>query len=134
MAFTTQRTILFGDCDPAGVVYTPRISYFVIEAVHDFLADALGGPAVRELFDLGILPPARALSIEFLATMTWDESIEIEVCCESVKTSAFTFAVTGRNAARETTFSASLTQVCISPETRRPVPLPDALRKALPPI
>ena len=29
--------VMFGDCDPAGIVYTPRISYFVIEAVHDFL-------------------------------------------------------------------------------------------------
>lgn len=131
MAFTTRRTILFGDCDPAGVVYTPRISDFVIEAVHEFLAEALGGPAVRELFELGILPPARALSIEFLAPMTWDEVIQIEVTCAELKTTAFTFAVAARKADGDTTFTASLTQVCVSPESRRPVPLPDALRRAL---
>jgi acyl-CoA thioesterase FadM len=32
MSFTTHRTILFGDCDPAGIVYTPRIAVR-IEAV-----------------------------------------------------------------------------------------------------
>ena len=26
MPFITTRTILFGDCDPAGIVYTPRIA------------------------------------------------------------------------------------------------------------
>ena len=77
MPFTTTRTILFGDCDPAGIVYTPRIAYFVIEAIHEFLSDRLGGEGLRKVFAMGILPPARALSIEFLSSMTWDEVISI---------------------------------------------------------
>lgn len=32
-AVFVSRTILFGDCDPAGVVYTPRFSYFAVEAI-----------------------------------------------------------------------------------------------------
>jgi len=32
--FIVHRKILFGDCDPAGVLYTPRIGYFVVEAVY----------------------------------------------------------------------------------------------------
>lgn len=131
MSFTTSRTILFGDCDPAGIVYTPRITYFIIEAVHDFLTHILGAPAIREILAMGILPPARALSIEFLAPMAWDEVINIEVRSEALSTTSFTFLVEARNASNEVTFRSTLTQVAISPESKRPVPLPQVLREAL---
>ena len=131
MPFITNRTILFGDCDPAGLVYTPRIAYFVIEAIHEFLSDRLGGEGLRKVFAMGILPPARALSIEFLSPMTWDEVISIEVGSEAPGTTSFGFAVEGRQASGEVTFRASMTQVCICPESQQPTALPDALRQAL---
>ncbi|ABC30154.1 predicted thioesterase [Hahella chejuensis KCTC 2396] len=131
MSFTTKRTILFGDCDPAGIVYTPRVSYFVIEAVHEFLTHKLGAPGIREILDMGILPPARAFSMEFLAPMAWDETISIEVRCKELTTTSFSFFVEARNHANEVTFRSTLTQVAVSPETKRPVPLPPRLRGAL---
>lgn len=131
MSFTTSRTILFGDCDPAGFVYTPRIAYFVVEAVHDFLTHVLGAPAIREILAMGISPPARALSVEFLAPMVWDEVINIEVRCKEVAITSFTFSVEARNGSGEVTFRSSLTQVSVSPESKRPIPLPQALREAL---
>ncbi len=131
MHFTITRTVLFGDCDPAGIVYTPRIAYFVIEAIHEFLSPRLGGEGLRKVFAMGILPPARALSIEFLSPMTWDEVISIEVRSETSGTTSFSFAVEGRQASGEPTFRASMTQVCICPESKQPVALPDALRQAL---
>ena len=131
MPFFTTRTILFGDCDPAGIVYTPRIAYFVIEAIHEFLSDRLGGEGLRKVFAMGILPPARALSIEFLSSMTWDEVISIEVGSEAPGTTSFGFVVEGRQASGEVTFRASMTQVCICPESKQPTALPDALRQAL---
>ncbi len=131
MPFTTTRTVLFGDCDPAGIVYTPRIAYFAIEAIHEFLSDRLGGEGLRKVFAMGILPPARALSIEFLSPMTWDEVISIEVGSEAPGTTSFGFVVEGRQASGEVTFRASMTQVCICPESKQPTALPDALRQAL---
>jgi acyl-CoA thioesterase FadM len=131
MIFTTKRIILFGDCDPAGIVYTPRIAYFVTEAVHDFLGHKLGGPAIRKILAMGILPPARALSIEFLAPMAWDELISIEVSSKEVTQTSFTCLVEAFNASNQITFRSTLTQVSISPESKRPVPLPQLLRDAL---
>lgn len=131
MPFITTRTVVFGDCDPAGIVYTPRIAYFVIEAIHEFLSHRLGGEGLRKVFAMGILPPARALSIEFLSPMTWDEVISIEVGSEAPGTTSFGFAVKGRQASGEVTFRASMTQVCICPESKQPIALPDALRQAL---
>lgn len=131
MPFISNRTILFGDCDPAGIVYTPRIAYFVIEAIHEFLSHRLGGEGLRKVFAMGILPPAKALTVEFVAPMTWDEVISIEVRSEPPGTTSFSFAVEGRQASGEVTFRASMTQVSICPESKQPVPLPAALRHAL---
>lgn len=131
MNFSTKRTILFGDCDPAGIIFTPRVAYFVVEAVHEFLTHILGGPGIRKIFAMGVLPPARAMSIEFFSPMVWDDVIDLDVRCEEPKNSSFSFIVTGRKASGEDTFRSTFTQVCISPDDKRPVPMPDELRQAL---
>jgi acyl-CoA thioesterase FadM len=131
MPFRTSRVVLFGDCDPGGVIYAPRVAHFVVEAGLAFLSSALGGPAARRLFSMGILPPARALSIEFLHPMVWDEAIDIEVSVERMGEHSFTLSVIASNVEGNITFRATITQVTISPETRRPVSLPLELRAAL---
>jgi YbgC/YbaW family acyl-CoA thioester hydrolase len=131
MPFKTSRVILFGDCDPAGVIYTPRIAHFVVEAALEFLSHALEAPAARRLFAMGILPPARALSMEFLHPMVWDQRIDIEVSVKEIRDHSFSLFLEASNADAEVTFRATITQVCVSPETKRPVLLPDALRTAL---
>jgi len=131
MPFRTSRVILFGDCDPGGVIYAPRVAHFVVEAGLTFLSNALAGPAARRLFSMNILPPARALSIEFLHPMVWDDTIEIEVSAERVGEHSFTLLVSASNGEGNKTFRATITQVTISPETKRPVPLPLELRAAL---
>lgn len=131
MPFRISRVIQFGDCDPGGVVYTPRIAHFVVEAGLAFLSHALAGPAERRIFAMGILPPARALSIEFLHPMTWDETIVIEVAVDRIGEHSFALSVLARNAEGQATFRGSLSQVAVSPETRRPVALPAELKAAL---
>lgn len=131
MGFVTRRTILFGDCDPAGIIFTPRVGYFVVEAVQEYLTHLLGASGLRRIAEMGVMPPARALSIEFLSTMTWDDVIDIQVGNQPPGTSSFTCLLVARNASGNVTFRASLTQVCVDPESRRPVTLPEALRSAL---
>ena len=88
---------------------------------------------MRQLFAMNILPPARALSIEYLIPMAWDDVITIEVSCKEAKTTSFTFSLVARNASDQVTFQSLFTQVCVSPVDKRPIPIPipDALRRAL---
>lgn len=131
MSFKTGRVVLFGDCDAGGAVYTPRISDFIVEAALEFLSFALDAPAARTIMAMGVLPPARALAIEFLHPMTWDERIEIEVSTGNIGEHSFSLSIVARNAAGADAFRATLTQVCVSPQTKRPVALPSDLRLAL---
>lgn len=130
-SFKIKRTVLFGDCDPAGAIYAPRAAHFVVESVLEFLSSAFGAPAARALFDMGIHPPARNLAIEFLAPLTWDDELDLEITCTNIGTTSFTCEVHARRQDLASAFKGTLTQVCISPATRRPIPLPDKLRQAL---
>lgn len=120
--FNTTRRVLFGDCDPAGAVYTPRIAHYVVEACPAFQSHILGACAPRSLFSLGVLPPARNLSIDFLAPQDYDDEITISVVVQSIGRTSFTCRVEASKANAEIAFRATFTQVCAIPRpgARRP--------------
>jgi len=126
-----KRKVLFGDCDPEGIVYTPRFSYFAIEAVHEALNVWLKGPGLRTLMGFNILPPARAFSLEFLHPVTWDDELSIQVAVESISEHSFSFSIKGFLEKETLAFTANLTHVCISPETKKVVNVPAKLRELL---
>jgi acyl-CoA thioesterase FadM len=57
--------------------------------------------------------------------------IDIEVSVERVGKHSFTLSVSAANAEGDSTFRGTITQVTVSPQTMRPVPLPVELRAAL---
>jgi len=128
--YTQRRRIVFGDCDPGGIVYTPRVSHFVVEAGLAFLGDRLGRPAERYLFELGIGPPARSLNIDFLAPMTWDDELAIRVTVKEIRTHAFTLAMAA-HVGDTNTFNAELVMVCIAMDSFQATAIPAELRRVL---
>ena len=127
-----KRKVIFGDCDPGGIVYTPRFADFAIEAVDSALAiflESTGG--ISALMALGVLPPARSLSFEFLHPVTWDDVLSIKVTVAEVRVHAFSFLIECYLPDNTLAFNANLTQVCVSPETRKTIKIPDKLRVLL---
>lgn len=129
--FQITRTVLFGDCDPAGAIYTPRVAHYVVEALLEFQSHILGAPAARAIFALGVFPPARQLNIEFLAPLTFDDTLQMLVAVSEIGKTSFTCQVEAFRHDGQVAFRARLTQVCVSPDTKRPTPLPKKLRDAL---
>ncbi|AWM92244.1 acyl-CoA thioesterase [Pseudomonas sp. 31-12] len=130
-AVLVSRTILFGDCDPAGVVYTPRFSYFAVEAIYVALDKWLGVPGLRTLMGFDILPPVRAMSFELLAPVTWDDKLNIKVGVAKLGAHSFTFLVEGFLDNGTLSFVANITHVCVSPKTKEVVAVPAQLRALL---
>lgn len=128
--FIVKRRVRFGDCDPGGVLYTPKIGYFIVEAILDFVSDCFGAPAEKSMMDLGVLPPARAFSVEFLKPIAWDDELAIHVSLKEMRTSALVFSVSGF-VLSDKAFTAELTQVCINPQTKQPVAIPEKMRQVL---
>jgi len=126
-----KRKILFGDCDPEGIVYTPRFSYFAVEATHEALSVWLQGPGLKTLMGFDILPPARALSLEFLHPVTWDDELTMNVSVADVGEHSFSFIVEGFIKNEIPVFTAKLTHVCVAQDTKKVVMVPERLRALL---
>ncbi len=128
--YVFERCVRFGDCDPGGMLYTPRISYFVVEAILDFVSQCFGAPAEKSIIGLGVLPPTRSFKVEFLKPITWDDELEIHVSLRELRKSALVFLVNGF-LVTDKVFTAELTQVCINPQTRQPTDIPEKMRLVL---
>ena len=128
--FVVKRRVLFGDCDPGGILYTPRAAHYIVEAGLDFFRARLGDGAERKLFEQGIAPPARAFSIEFMKPMTWDDVIEIEEQVKEIRTHAIVLRFFGTVSGFDV-LSAEITQVIVSTNTMQPTPVTDELRANL---
>ena len=126
-----KRKVLFGDCDPEGIVYTPRFSHFAVEAMHDALGVWLKGPGLRTLMEFGILPPARSLSLEFFHRVTWDDELTMKVSVAEIGVHSFSFSIEGYIMKDTLAFTANITSVCLSPDTKEVVEVPENLRRAL---
>jgi acyl-CoA thioesterase FadM len=122
---------LFGECDPAGVMYTPRICEYIAEGALKFTSDSLGEPCERYMFSRDLTLPARNLNIDFLRHVTWDDELVIRAGLSEIRTHAYTIQVTAFATSGDVAFSGKLTQVCVNNKTKAIARLPDELRRAL---
>ncbi|SAK90976.1 acyl-CoA thioesterase [Caballeronia ptereochthonis] len=129
--FVVRRRVRWGECDPAGVVYTASFSDYVIsfaELFYGFLFD--GAPqAVKNHHGFGT--PTRALEFDFRRSLRPDETFDATVEVEVIRTRTFTLVITARMADGETAFIARLTPVCIRRHERESIEVPAVLRHAL---
>jgi acyl-CoA thioesterase FadM len=129
--FVQNRRVLFGECDPAGVMYTPRITECIVEGALKFVSDSLGEPFERFVFARNMTLPARNLNVDFLKPVTWDDDLEIRAGLHELRTHSYTTQVVALNQSGIAAFSGLVTQVCVNTETKTIAKLPEELRSAL---
>ena len=122
---------MFGDCDPEGIVYTPRFSYFALEATHEAMHIMLGAPSISAVKKMGVLTPVWAFDLEFLAPVTWDDELRLEVQVSEIKKHSFSFMVQGFLKADSLAFFAKITYVTVSSDTKEKTQVPESLVDAL---
>ena len=98
---TVQRTVVFGDCDPAGIVYTPRIFDYCLEAIEAFWKTILDGVGWYELtMDHDRGAPFVNVNMNFISPITPREILDITVRLAEVGRSSVTFDVSGAQSGR----------------------------------
>ncbi|KAI3595445.1 hypothetical protein D8I24_8066 [Cupriavidus necator H850] len=130
--FVVRRRVKWGECDPAGVVYTPSFSEYVISTAELFYERLFDGRPQNTKDELGFGTPTRALAFDFRRSLWPDESFDIEVQVEAIGTRTYTLALTARmSEGRDTAFVARLTPICVRRGTRDAINVPASLRNAL---
>lgn len=130
MPFSTRITVRFGDCDPAGLVYYPVLFHYCHAAMEEFFAARCGVSYARLMAESRLGFPTVNARAEFTAPFVYGDAVEAEVFLSRVGHSSATFEYRLRRAGgSDVRASATLVQVAMNLDTRRPVEIPADLRR-----
>ena len=128
---TVRRRVKWGECDPAGVVYTVVFAEYVMSAADLFYSALFDSPPQRAKETAGFLTPSRALSLEFESWLKTDDEFDMIVTVDEVRKHTYVLNVEAKTASQVVAFRGTLTPICLSPQTRRAIELPRELRARL---
>jgi len=128
-----RRRVKFGECDPAGVVYTPNFSEFALSAYQWFMSALLGEPMFAAMKRIGFDSPIKALSFDFLNMLEVEDVFDMTCRISDIRRRTFDVEVTGRSTAglSRDLFIARITPIMLSRSDRRSIEIPDVLRQQL---
>ena len=126
-----RRRVKWGDCDPAGVVYTPTFSEYVISAAELFYGSLFGTTPQRAKHEQGFGTPSRALAFDFRRSLRPDDEFDMTVTVAAIHSRTYVLDITGRTQEGEVIFVATLTPVCVARGERRSIDIPPAFRQEL---
>jgi acyl-CoA thioester hydrolase len=122
--------VRWGECDPAGVVYTPRFAEYVTDAFHEYLEHLFGSSLEQTLELLDLATPCKALRFAFHHSLRPEQELELAVRVIELRRRTFDLGITGYTA-DECAFEAVFTAICVHRTVRSSRELPAPLRERL---
>jgi 4-hydroxybenzoyl-CoA thioesterase len=129
--FTISRPVRWGDCDPAGVIYTPRVNYFVLEAIEDFQVALIGNAWGELLKARGMGAPTVRTEIDYLRPPHVEQMIQLVVRLERIGGASVTYRVESQDSEGTIYFRARHVSCYVDNDTFKPVAIPADIRSLL---
>ncbi len=130
--FTVQRIVNWGDCDPAGIIYTPRVLDYACETIDAWLREEMKsswwhghssgkGPG---------LPTVHA-SCDFISILRPDQRLDLTLYIRKIGTSSIAFEVEALAEGGRLAFRVKMVSCTIELVHNRATPIPEWMRKKL---
>ena len=134
MPFIQSRIVHWGDCDPAGIIYTPRILDYAIEAVEACLREVMGASwnVMREQHNIG--GPTVRFECDILKPLAPDMEVDVVLTLEKLGRSSLTSRIVCVDSAENEYFRARLVNCLVARDSAtdiRAIPIPDGWRERL---
>jgi len=129
--FLVYRKVAWGDCDPAGITYTPKTLEYAVEAVGDFFREMLDISWYELNRNKGMGQPFVHTEVDFMLPLRADERFTMQVRVEKLGHASVSWHVTGRNTADKNCFVARLVACFLDREKHQPIPIPGQWRQRL---
>ncbi|MDB5871614.1 MAG: putative thioesterase [Ramlibacter sp.] len=126
-----RRRVKWGECDPAGVVYTPVFSEYAISAFQMFLGALLGPPLQEQLRALDLNTPLRALSFDFKRSLYPEQVFDMTVRVREVRNTTFALDIHFTDGPGQEILAAHLVVICVHHAERKSRAVPERLRELL---
>jgi len=127
--FETTVEVRFGDCDPAGIVYFPRLYHYCHVAFEDAWRLALGMPYPDLVARDRIGYPTVNVETDFLHPLRYGDVATLRVMVTAVGRTSVMFRFEARVGDRPV-FRSTHTTVCLDLDTFEKRPISDAHRAA----
>lgn len=129
--FIVRRRVRWGECDPAGVVYTPRFTDYLTAAVTLFHEHLFEDEPADFRKALGIETPCKGMSLVFQGALWPNDVFDMLVHVGEIRNSSYDVHVTATRPKGNAIFTGVFSPVCIPRGERRAIPIPDAYRMLL---
>ena len=133
MPFTVRRTVRWAECDPAGVVYAGRYVDYLLDTCALFFQHIGFGHGQRWAEGKSVGLPAKHIGLTFMASLFPDEVFDMTLAVTAIRTRTFDLSLVARRPDGEIVFEGQCSPICIAPNVRESVPMPDQLRQQLSP-
>jgi len=127
--FVVRREVRWGDCDPAGVVYTGKYTDYLLGAVALYTEFLGQGRRLGEVHGVGT--PCKAMSFEFLGTLWPGDIIDIKCSIGEIRTKSFDIHIFARRPDASDVFKGVFSPICVFQDRRQGTQIPDTLREVL---
>jgi len=126
-----RRHVKWGDCDPAGVVYTVTFAEYVISAAELFYGSLFETTPQRAKAIHGFGTPSRALTFDFRSSLRPDDDFDMTVTVDDIRTRSYVLGIDARTIDGIDVFRSVLTPICVARGERRAIAIPPVFRTAL---
>jgi acyl-CoA thioester hydrolase len=121
-----RRRVAWGECDPAGVVYTPRFADYATEAALWFIKLVM-----RPHLPENIGSPVKAMRFEFHRTLKTDDVFDMRVNLIEMRQRTFDLQIQATDLAGERRFTAVVSPILVDRQSFTSVPIPAEVRAVL---
>ena len=125
--FTVEYPILFSHCDPAGIVYFPRLFDLLHRAMEDWFTFGLGERFADFIMAKRLGIPTVGTKVDFVGPARFGDLLKIELRVAKLGSSSIELAIDSSIEGR-TCFRAQHTICVFSSETYKAVPIPAEIR------
>lgn len=129
--FVSRRQVRWGECDPAGVVYTPRFSDYVVEAFLGFMNHLGPGHGAPDSEDGGFTMPAKAIEIVFMRSLWPEQWFETTVRVKDIRSRSFDLQIDAHDDEGQAVFRAVFSTVVCRYGERAARTIPSHVRELL---
>lgn len=128
MAFSYSRTVYLGDTDAAGVVYFAGVLNMCHEAYEESLAE-VGINLQQFLTNSTVALPIVHAEVDFLQPMFCGDRLLVKIVCKQLNSHKFAidYQIFSATASTSLLAKGNTIHVCINPQTRTKVDLPESI-------
>ncbi len=129
--FSRERFVRWGDCDPAGVIYAPRVYEYAMDTLEEFFMEVLGSSWMTLRDGSVVGTPVLRAEIEYMNPLVPEQHIMITIHIKNIGRSTVTYEMCGNDDSGEKYFRVQVVMCFIAQTNFESTDIPESILERL---